>query len=198
MPGVLLCCSIYEAHREGPPDWGPLKGHPWVGSYPVVQCVRHLFISIVQLPVLVYGEREAMVMAPSPTCDSAVSPCFPTGISHHDLLPHIPSIPLSAVNSSSHPEVPPQSLNSSSQPLRLPEDLCPVWGVYGCGKDCLILIPFRLSQISCFILSLKCFSSDSDYCPDVRIALLLQFPHPLRAGPVLLTLLLFPLVPLCY
>ena len=34
----------------------------------------------------------------------------------------------------------------------------------GCGKDCLILIPFRLPQISCFTLSLKCFSSDSDSC----------------------------------
>ena len=121
-----------------------------------------------------------------------------TCISHHNLLPHIPWIRLFTVNTSPHHGVAPQSLNSSSQPLRLPEDLCPVWGVYGCGKDCLILIPFRLSQISCFILSLKCFSSDSDYCPDVRIALLLQFPHPLRAGPVLLTLLLFPLVPLCY
>ena len=29
-------------------------------------------------------------------------------------------------------------------------------------KDCLILIPFRLPQISCFTLSLKCFSSDSE------------------------------------
>ena len=28
-------------------------------------------------------------------------------------------------------------------------------------------IPFKLPQISCFTLSLKCFSSDSDNCPDV-------------------------------
>ena len=66
--------------------------------------------------------------------------------------------------------------------------------MYGCGKDCLILIPFRLPQISCFILSLKCFSSDSDNCLDVGIGPLLQFPHQLRAGPILLTLL-FPLSP---
>ena len=72
----------------------------------------------------------------------------------------------------------------------------PVQGMYGCGKDCLILIPFRLPQISCFTLSLKCFSSDSDSCPDVRIRPLLQFPHLLRAGPALLTLLFFHLVPL--
>ena len=63
--------------------------------------------------------------------------------------------------------------------------------MYGCGKNCLILIPFRLPQISCFTLSLKCFSSDSDNFPNVVIGLLLQFPHPPRAGPVLLTLLFF-------
>ena len=70
--------------------------------------------------------------------------------------------------------------------------------MYGCGKDCLILIPFRLPQTSCFTLSLKCFSSDSDSCPDVGIKPLLQCPHPPRAGPVLLTLLFFPLVPSSY
>ena len=70
--------------------------------------------------------------------------------------------------------------------------------MYGCGKDCLILIPLTLPQINCFTLSLKCFSSDLDNCPDVRIRPLLQFPHLLRAGPVLLTLLFFPLVPSSY
>ena len=63
--------------------------------------------------------------------------------------------------------------------------------MYGCGKDCLILIPFRLPQISCFTLSLKCFSSDSDNFPDVGIGHLLQFPHQPRTGLVLLTLLFF-------
>ena len=66
----------------------------------------------------------------------------------------------------------------------------PVWD--GCSKDCLILMPFRRPQMSCFPLSLKCFSSDSDNCPDVGIRPLLQFPHLLRAGPVLPTLLFFP------
>ena len=70
--------------------------------------------------------------------------------------------------------------------------------MYGCSKDCLNLIPFRLPQISCFTLSLKCFSSDSDNCPSVGIGHLPQFRHPLRAGPVLLTFLFFPLVPLFY
>ena len=52
-----------------------------------------------------------------------------TGISHHNLLPHIPSIRLSTVNSSPRTRIAPQSLNSSSQLLRLPEDQrsCPVY-----------------------------------------------------------------------
>ena len=70
--------------------------------------------------------------------------------------------------------------------------------MYSCGKDCPILIPFRLPEISCFTLSLYCFSSDSDNCPNVGIGPLLQFPHPLRVGTVLLTLLFSPLVPSSY
>ena len=69
---------------------------------------------------------------------------------------------------------------------------------YAWLRQGLILIPFRLPQISYFTLSLKCFSSDSDNCPDVGMGPLLQFPHPPRAGPVLLTLLFFPLVPSSY
>ena len=60
---------------------------------------------------------------------------------------------------------------------------------------CVILIPFRLSQISCFTLSLKCFSSVPNNCPDVGITPLLQFLYPPRAGLVLLTLLVSPLLP---
>ena len=50
--------------------------------------------------------------------------------------------------------------------------------MYGCCKDCLILIPFRLPQISHFTPSLKCFSTDSDNRSNVGIRPLLQFPHP--------------------
>ena len=64
------------------------------------------------------------------------------------------------------------------------ETCVPVWGMYGCGKDCLVLIPFKLPQISCFTLSLKRFSSESDNCPDVGTGLLLWFPHPPKAGPI--------------
>ena len=74
----------------------------------------------------------------------------------------------------------------------------PVQDMYGCSKDCLILIPFRLPHFSCFPLSLKCFSCDSDNCSDVKIGSLLQFPTPSptpppRAGPVLLTPCFTPL-----
>ena len=94
-----------------------------------------------------------MVMAPAPTHDSAVLPCF------HGCLAFL------------HRHFPPQS--PPSLPLDLSLHSCcpfqefhvPVQHMYGCSKDCLILIPFRLPQISCFTLSLKCFSSDSDNCP---------------------------------
>ena len=120
-----------------------------------------------------------------------------TGISHHNLLSHIHSIHLSTVNSNPCPGIAPQSLNSSSKPLCLPRNLHPCPG-YVWLRQGLILTPFRLPQISCFPLSLKCFSSDSDNCPKVGIRPLLQFPHSLRAGPVLLTLLFFPLIPSSY
>ena len=115
-----------------------------------------------------------------------------TSISHGDLLPYIPSIHLFAVNSSLRPVIAPQSLNYCSQPLHLPGDLIPVGVMYGGDKDFLILIPFRLPQISCFTPSLKCFSFDSDSCPDVGDWTPGSVPHPQRAGPVLLTLLFFP------
>ena len=121
-----------------------------------------------------------------------------TGISHHNLLPHLPSLRVSAVNSSPHPGIAPQSLNSPPSCCPFQETCIPAQSMYGCGKDCLILIPFRLPQISYFTLSLKYFSFDLDSCPAVGIGPLLQFPYPPRAGPVLLTLLFFPLVPSSY
>ena len=145
-----------------------------------------------------------MGMAPAPVSDSAVLPCSmaaqlsSTGISYHSLLPHIPSIHLCTVNSSPHPGIASQSLYPAPSHCTFQGTCVPVRGTYGCGKNCLMLIPFRLPQISCFTLSLKCFSSDPDNCSNVGIKPLLQFPHPLRAGPVLLTLLFSPLAPSSY
>ena len=106
--------------------------------------------------------------------------------------PSHPLLYLFSVNSSPCSGISPQSLNSSSQPLHLPGDLCPCLRYVWLQQGLLILIPFRLPQINCFTLSLKCFSSDPDNCPNVVTVYLLQFSHPWRAGPVLLTLLFFP------
>ena len=121
-------------------------------------------------------------------CDSAVLPCFHgcPAFLHRNFPPQSPPSP--PLNISLHSQQQPSAWDKSTI-----SKLCiPVRGMYGLGKDCLILIPFRLPQISCFTLSLKCFSSDSDSCPDVGIGPLLQFPHLRRAGPVLVTLLFFP------
>ena len=74
-------------HREGAP--------PWLGSYSVVPCVRCLRG---QPPIWARGEREAMVMAP-PLCvtqpyhlASMATLLSSTGISHHSLLPLLPSL----------------------------------------------------------------------------------------------------------
>ena len=117
-----------------------------------------------------------------------------TGISHHNLLPHIPLIRLSAVNSSPHPGIAPQSLTPAPS-------CCTFQGTSSLSRVCMaaartVWLWFHLLlQISCFPLRLKCFFSDSDSCPDMGIRPLLQFPHLSRAGPVLLPLLFFPLVP---
>ena len=117
--------------------------------------------------MLTCGERKAMVMAPPRTYDSAVLPCFHgcpvflTGISHYDLLPHIPLIRLSVVNSSLHPGIAPQSLNSSSQPLCC---LGYVW----LWKDCLIFIPIRLhrSAVSPSALNVSPLTQTIAWCGD--------------------------------
>ena len=116
-------------------------------------------------------------MASPPTCDSAVSPCFHGCLAF--LHRHFPpwSAPSHPLNLSLHSQQQPSAWDNSTI-----SELCiPVRGMYGLGKDCLILIPFRLPQISCFTLSLKHFSSVSDNCPDVEIGLL---PAEGRSSPV--------------
>ena len=135
MPGVLLCCSTCQAHR-GVTLAGillcklarqALKGAPWVGSYSVVHCVRSLMgqpVCCSAADAGMCGEREAMMLGPPPTHDSAVSPCFHGCLAflhRHFPLQSCPSHlldHLSAVNSSPCPEIAPQSLNSSLQLLR--------------------------------------------------------------------------------
>ena len=148
-------------------------------------------------------KREAVVMALPPSVApqyclaSLAAGISSTGISH-DLLPPIPSIHLSEVNSSPCPGISPQCLDSSSQLLHRPGALYPCPEYVWLQQGLLILIPFGRPQVSCFTFSLKRFSSDSDSCPSVGIGPLPQLPHPPRAGPVLLTLLFLPLVPSSY
>ena len=109
-----------------------------MGSYSVVQCVRHLMGQPLYCSA-VYADvgREAMVMTLPPMRDSAVLPCFHGCLAflhRHfppESPPNIPSTPLSAVNSSPRSGIAPLSLNPSSQTLCLPGDQhsCPryVW-----------------------------------------------------------------------
>ena len=126
--------------------------------------------------------REAMVMAPPHMCDSAyllasITACLSsTGISHHSLLPHISLIHLcsqqqpSPWDCSTIPKLQLPAAAPSRGPVSLSRD---VWLWQGLS----VLIPFRLPQISCFTLSLKCFSSNPDSYPNVGIRPLLQFSH---------------------
>ena len=130
-----------------------LRGLPCLGSFSVVQCIRHIegpppgvlqYKSVYQAfdgPVSLLfscqcwcGGIEAMVMAPPPVHDSAGSPCFHGCLAflHRHfpphLFPHVPLVWLSAVNSIPHPGIAPQSLSSSSQQLCLLGDLCSCGG----------------------------------------------------------------------
>ena len=131
-------------------------------------------------------------MAPPPMRDSAVSPCFHGCLAfpHRPFPPQSPpshplDLPLCTVNSGPRPGIAPQPLNSSSQPSTFQGTCVPVRGMRGCGKDYLILIPFRLPRISCFTLSLKCFSSDSRQLPQCGDRTSASLPPPAegRSGP---------------
>ena len=101
--------------------------------------------------------------------EHGLSPCFHgyPAFLHRHFAPQSP--PSHFLDLSLHSQQQPSPWDCSTTPkFQLPafQGTCiPVQGVYGCGKDHLILIPFRLPQISCFTLSLKCFFSDSDSCP---------------------------------
>ena len=126
--------------------------------YFVVQCIRHLMGQPLYCSAADAGlwEREAMVMAP-PLCMTQQwlpgfpPQAFPTAISSLKSLPSVSpqSTAALALGLLCNPYTPAPSH------CAFQETSFPVWDMYGCGKDCLILIPFRLPQISCFTLSLK-------------------------------------------
>ena len=137
-------------------------------------------------------------MAPPTMRDSAVSSCFHgcPAFLHRHFSPRSPPSYLFDLSLCNQQQPPPWDCSTMPK-LQFPT-AAPSRGMQSCGQDYLILIPFRLPQICCFTLSLKCFSSDSDNYPNVVTGPLLQFPHLLRAGPALLTFLFFLLVPSSY
>ena len=89
-----------------------------------------LHFSIVQLPMLACGWREAMLMAPPPMHDSTVLLCFHgcPAFLHRHFPPQSPSSHplnhLSAVNSSPRPGFAPQFLNSFPATTPSPDQHC--------------------------------------------------------------------------
>ena len=80
------------------------------------------------------GQGEAMVMAPPPTHDSAVSPCLHGCLAflHRHFPPQSP--PSQPLNPSLRSQLQPSPGDCSTIPkLQLPA--AAVWGMYGCGKD---------------------------------------------------------------
>ena len=185
--------GLFIKQLKGHPVWGPTLKFNESGAW-------WASLSIVQLPMLACGERLWSWLHPYmwlssiswfPCLPGFPSQAFPTTISSL-------AFPFSVcpVNSNLCPEIAPQSLHFSSQLLHLLGHLS--LSRVHMAAYCLNLIPFRLPQISCFTLTLICFSSDSDNCPDMGIGFQLQFQQPLRAGPDLLTFMFPPLVPSFY
>ena len=121
-------------------------------------------LSIVELLTLAYGESEGIVMAPPPTCDTALSPCFrgcPAFLHRHFPWQSPPSnspICLSAINSCPLPGIVPQSLNSRSTLSRGPvllSGVCmaaarTVWFSFplGCHKSAISLSALNTSPLT--------------------------------------------------
>jgi len=120
--GSFFCCSVCQAHR-GALLAGilvcrlaplALKVAPGVGSYSVVQCVRRLMGQPLYCSAAdagVWGERGygdgSIPVTRQYRLASMAAYLSPTGISHHDLLPHIPSVCLFSLTS-------PQSISPQS------------------------------------------------------------------------------------
>ena len=110
LPGVLLCCLAHQAHGGAPPPGvllcrsahQALKGAPWVGSYSVVEWVRFLTgqpLCCSAADAGLCGERlwgcfHPLRMTQQYRLASMAAQLSSPSISHHSLLPHIPSISL--------------------------------------------------------------------------------------------------------
>ena len=155
LAGVLFCGSGHQA-LKGAPGWGPALQFSASGIW-------WASVSIVHCPCwLVWGERlwwwlHPLCMTQQYHLASMAAQLSSTGISHLDLLPHIPSVHLSTINRSPHPGIALQSPNSSSQPLHLPWDLRPclaaaraVWLSFhlGCHRSAVSLSALNVSPLT--------------------------------------------------
>ena len=155
--------------------------------------------------MLVCGVREAMEMAPPPLHDSTVSPCFHGFLAflHRHFPPQSP--PSHPLNPSLHSQHQPSPWDCSMVPkLQLPAT------APSRGPAFLSWVCMATARTVWFSFHLGCHTSAVSVSAlnvsplTQTVALmwgwdpLLQLPQPLRAGPVLLTLLFFPLVPSSY
>ena len=195
LTGVLLCFSVWQA----------LLGALWLRPSSGMQRARPSSASLLFSCWCWRVGRAATVMPPPPTLDSqcrlasTAASFSSTGLSPHDLLSHVPQAvsPQSSANlawvCSTTAALQLPAAGPSRGPLALSGVCMAVERIV-----CVILIQFRPSWIICFTFSLKCFPSDPNNCPTVGTGPLLQFPHPPRAGPVLLTLPFCPQLPSSY
>ena len=94
----------------------------------------HSLLNLLPISTCWPVRREAMVMAPPPTHDSAVSPCLHGCLAflHRHFPPQSP--PSQPLNPSLRSQLQPSPGDCSTIPkLQLPA--AAVWGMYGCGKD---------------------------------------------------------------
>ena len=183
-----------------------LKGAPWVGSYSVAPCIRPLMGQTVHCWAVdagMWGDRGCSDGSTTLRYDSAVLPGFHGCLAF--LYNHFPpqSPPSCPLNQSLHSQQQPLHWDCSTIPtLQFPATE-PSRGTASLSGVCMaavrtVWLSFYLCCHRSVTLSLKCFSSDSHNYLDVGIRPLLQFPHLLRVGPILLILLFFPLVPSSY
>ena len=144
-----------------------------------------------------------MVLAPPASCDSAVLPCFCGCLPflHQHFPPQSP--PSHPLNQSLHSQQQPLPWDCSTNPkLQLPA-AAPSRGpaflsrVYMAVAKTVILVPFRLPQINCSLSALNVSPVTQTIAPCGGWTPA-SVPPPTWAGPVLLTLLFFPLVPPSY
>ena len=118
---------------------------------------------------------------------------YSKGIHHHDLLPHVLLGCIPTVNSNPHPGLLSSPYAPAPNHCVFQETWAPDQGTWGCSKDCLVLTPFRQSQISCFTLQQpQILPLCLKQLPQFRDLTPASVPLTPGAGPVLLILLFSP------